>query len=88
MINKISVAALAVSLVTMAGLTTACNWGGAPDNGNGTCTITARDTTTITTKCVDNNGQDNGNGKVLNEPSDLYPQCQIEHFWPDCKYAK
>lgn len=55
---------------------------------NETCEIVARDTTTLTTKCTDENGKDTGNGEVKNYPSDIYPLCQVGTFWPGCKTAK
>lgn len=53
---------------------------------NETCSITARDTETITISCQDNHGK-HTRDDVLHEPSDLYPVCQVGTFWPDCKSA-
>lgn len=59
-----------------------------PDNGEGLCTVAARDTLTLTTKCVDQHGNNNGYGKVYDIPSDLYPNCQVGRIWEDCKWSK
>lgn len=59
-----------------------------PVRGDETCEIVARDTTSLTTKCTDEDGKDTGNGERKDIPSDLYPLCQVGTFWPGCKTAR
>lgn len=78
--------AVVVLAATLFGLlaVSACDWFGDAET-NETCKITARDTTSLTTRCTDSSGVETSNSGRKDVPSDLYPGCQIDTFWPGCK---
>lgn len=54
------------------------------DAASETCTIKDRDSSSITVRCVDSDGEERID--VHTETySDLYPKCQIGTKWPTCK---
>jgi hypothetical protein len=79
----VSIAALAASFSLVLMGASECNIGG--KSGNETCEVTARTTTTITTRCKDTNGNWTGPAETDGVPSDLYPKCQVGAFYPVCK---
>ena len=71
----------ALSLVLMGA--SECNIGGKSDAES--CQITNRTTTQIWIRCSTDRGKTWSDTTPLNEPSDLYPKCQIGTYWPGCK---
>ena len=73
----------ALAFIAALVLTGASECGGKAKNES--CNITARDTTTITMKCTDEQGTVRTDTE--RHPSDLYPKCQVGTFWPGCEQA-
>jgi hypothetical protein len=78
-VNKIKYLAVAVALTAPMLMAAKCG-----TETNETCSITARDTLTITMSCQDNHGKHTRDDTV-DAPSDLYPKCQVGTFYPVCK---
>lgn len=79
--NKLTVPAFTIIAALVLMGASKCNLGGEPSNE--TCSITARDTENIHMRCTDEKG--NVREDITRAPSDLYPLCQVNTYWPGCK---